>query len=158
MRRASSCAGGLFKEPRETERGADRFVMAVLAAPFALPAWNKHSRKRYIRVLRGKTLLTCIDGLCGNQGTGPARYCGSRLDYNRLDDRLLASAMDTARRDALKSVSRANSSDPGDLPSIAMGLARSLPSSTPPCTERQDLFYRGGSEWRDHRHKCKADL
>jgi hypothetical protein len=105
-----------------------------------------------------ETLVTCIDGLCGKLGPGPARYCGSSLDYNQLDDRLLASRMGTTRRDALRSVSCANSSNPGDLPSTGTGPAVSLSRSTPPCTERQDFFYRGGSEWRHHRHEYRTDL
>ena len=111
-----------------------------------------------------RTLLTCIDRLYGTK----------TLQIGRSGDRLFASALDDTRRDALKSVSRvaaqvvvksadklsqiasANSSDPGDLPSIDAYLAVSLASTTPPCTEQQDLFYRGGSEWRSYRHKYKS--
>jgi hypothetical protein len=149
-----------LRNSRKTDAARARSQSALRCAPHPLrflpvAVRRGHSKNRHVRhsSATGKTLLTCIDGLYGNQGPGPARYRGSRLDYNRLDDRLLASRMGTTRRDALKSFSRANSSDPGDLPSIGTGPGGSLPSSTPPCTEQQDFFYRGGSEWRDHRHK-----
>lgn len=107
--------------------------------------------------LGSQTLLTCIVRL----------YATKTLQIGRSGDRLFASGMDDARRDALKSASRvavqvvtksadklsqitgANSSDPGDLPSTDI---------TPPCTVQQDFFYRGGSERRCHRHKYKADI
>ncbi len=113
-----------------------------------------------------RSLLTCIDRL----------YATKTLQIGRSGDRLFASSVDDARRDALKSVSRvaaqvgtksaeklsqiasASSSDPGDLPSKDSGLAVSLARPIPPCSEQQDFFYRGGSERRCRRHTYKADI